>query len=130
MANSVIGDNRELLEYCHLMANPNVKAVWAHSYGNELGQLAQGMPGKNTDTNTIVFIHPNQVPRNRTKDVTYSLITCLMQPEKIDEPNRMRLVCVCVLRQLGSRGWCVVKLAIPIANSCPPKESSPDFVTW
>jgi hypothetical protein len=69
-----------------------MKAVWAHSYGNKLGQLAQGMPGQNTGTNTIVFICHNQVPRNRTKDVTYGLITCLIQPEKVEEPNRTSLV--------------------------------------
>jgi hypothetical protein len=28
----------------------------------------------------------------RAKDVTYSLITCLIRPEKIEEPNRTRLV--------------------------------------
>ena len=32
------------------------------------------------------------VPKERTRDVTYGLITCLIRPEKIDEPNRMRLV--------------------------------------
>jgi hypothetical protein len=42
--------------------------------------------------NTIFFIRRNQVPRNRTKDVTYGLITCLIRPEKIDQPNRTRLV--------------------------------------
>ncbi len=34
----------------------------------------------------------NQVPQNRAKDVTYGLITCLIRPEKIDEPNQTRLV--------------------------------------
>jgi hypothetical protein len=84
MANLAIGDNGELLEYCHLMANPKTKAVWSHLHGNQLGQLAQGMPGQNTGTNTSVFIRCNQVPHDRTKDVTYSLITCLVQPEKND----------------------------------------------
>jgi hypothetical protein len=92
MASLVIGANGELLEYRHLMANPKTRAVWSHSYGNKLGQLAQGMPGQNTDMNTIVFIHRNQVPCNKTKDVTYGLITCLVQTYKIDEPNRTRLV--------------------------------------
>jgi hypothetical protein len=32
------------------------------------------------------------VPKERARDVTYGLITCLIQPEKIDEPNRTRLV--------------------------------------
>jgi hypothetical protein len=50
------------------------------------------MPGHNTGTNTIIFIRKNQVPTMRAKDVTYGLITCLVQPEKLDEPNRTRLV--------------------------------------
>ena len=50
------------------------------------------MPGRNTGTNTIFFIKKNQVPQDRAKYVTYGLITCLVRPEKIDEPNRTRLV--------------------------------------
>ncbi len=92
MANSVVGANGELLEYCHLIANQTTRATWQHSYGNKIGRLAQGMPGQNTSTNTIVFIKKNQVPHNRTKDVTYGLITCLIRPEKIEEPNQTRLV--------------------------------------
>jgi hypothetical protein len=45
MANSVLGEQGELLEYCHLITNPKTRATWTHSYGNKLGQLAQGMPG-------------------------------------------------------------------------------------
>ena len=37
MANSVIGKQRELLEYHHLIANPNTKSTWSHSYGNGSG---------------------------------------------------------------------------------------------
>jgi hypothetical protein len=50
------------------------------------------MPGENTGTNTIVFIRCNRVPHDRTKDVTYGLITYSIQPERLDEPNRTRLV--------------------------------------
>jgi hypothetical protein len=50
------------------------------------------MPGRNIGTNTIIFIKKNQVPKDRAKDLTYGLIICLVQPEKIDEPNRTRLV--------------------------------------
>ena len=50
------------------------------------------MLGCNTGTNTIVFIKKNQAPQNRAKDVTYGLITCLIRPEKIEEPNQTRLV--------------------------------------
>ena len=63
-----------------------------HSYGNETGQLAQGMPGRNTGTNTIIFIKKNQVPKYRANEVTYGLITCLVRPQKIDKPNRTMLV--------------------------------------
>jgi hypothetical protein len=46
----------------------------------------------NAGTTTIVFIKKNQVPQDRAKDVTYGLITTLIQPEKLDKPNRTRLV--------------------------------------
>jgi hypothetical protein len=77
MANLVIGDNGELLEYRHLIANEKTRAIWTHSYGNEIGRLAQGMPGQNTGTNTIFFINKNQVPRDRAKDVTLMMVTIL-----------------------------------------------------
>ena len=92
MSNSVLGDDGELLEYCHLIANQATRAIWTHSYGNEIGRLAQEMPGHNSVTNTILFINKNQVPQDRAKDVIYGLITCLILPEKIDEPNRTSLV--------------------------------------
>jgi hypothetical protein len=50
------------------------------------------MPGRNAGTNTILFIKKNKVPQDRAKDVTYGLITTLIRPEKLDEPNRTRLV--------------------------------------
>jgi hypothetical protein len=53
MANSVMGENGELLEYRHLIANPKTRATWTHSYGNELGRLAQGMPGRAKGTDTF-----------------------------------------------------------------------------
>jgi len=92
MANSVIGKKGKLLEYWHLIANPKTTATWTHSYGNELGCLVQGMPGHAKGTNTIFFIPWHMVPKERLKDVTYGLITCLIRPEKIEEPNRTRLV--------------------------------------
>ena len=63
MANLILGDNVELLEYHHLIANQATRATWKHSYRNKIGQLAQGMPGCNSGTNTIVFIKKNQVPQ-------------------------------------------------------------------
>ena len=81
MANSVLGENGELLEYGHLIANPKTRANWTHSYGNELRRLAQGMPGQAKGTDTIFFIPQHMVPKARTRDATYGLITCLVRPE-------------------------------------------------
>ncbi len=92
MANSVIGKQGELLEYHHLIANPKTCATWTNSYGNKLGWLAQGMLGQVMGTDTVFFIPKDKVPRARAKDIKYSLITCLIRPEKTDEPNRTRLV--------------------------------------
>jgi len=92
MVNSVLGENGELLEYRHLIANPKTRATWTHSYGNEHGRLTQGMPGRTTGTDTIFFIPRHMVPKERVRDITYGLITCLIRPEKIEEPNRTRLV--------------------------------------
>jgi hypothetical protein len=92
MANSILGTQGELLKYCHLIANPKTWATWTYSYGNKLGWLAQGMPGRVKGTDTVFFIPGDRVLRVRAKDITYSLITCLIRPEKIEEPNRTRLV--------------------------------------
>ncbi len=75
MANSVLGKNGELLQYRHLTANPKTRETWTHLYGNERGRLAQGMPGRVKGTDTIFFIPRHSVPKERTKDVTYRLIT-------------------------------------------------------
>jgi hypothetical protein len=53
MANSVLGENGELLEYRHLIANPKTRATWTHSYRNKLGRRTQGMPGRAKGTDTI-----------------------------------------------------------------------------
>ena len=45
MANAVVGDNGELLEYRHLIANKKTRVTWQHLYGNEIRLLTQGMPG-------------------------------------------------------------------------------------
>jgi hypothetical protein len=92
MANSVLGKQGELLEYPHLIANPKTRATWTHSYGNKLGWLAQGMPSSVTGIDTIFFNAKDKDPRARAKDVTYGLLTCLIRPEKTNEPNRTRLV--------------------------------------
>ncbi len=78
MANSVLSEQGKLLEYWHLIANPKTRATWTHSYGNKIGRLAQGMPGRAKGTNSIFFIPQHMVSKERAPDVTYRLITCLI----------------------------------------------------
>ena len=75
-------DTGELLEYCHLIQRPKYKKDWGFSFGNEIGRLAQGMPGRNTGTNTIHFIDRSTIPSDRWKDVAHSRIVCNVRPQK------------------------------------------------
>jgi hypothetical protein len=67
MANSVINKKGKLLEYRHLIANPKMRPTWMHSYRNELGQLAQGMPGHAKGMDTIFFIPRTKSRKKRQK---------------------------------------------------------------
>jgi hypothetical protein len=78
MANSILGEQGKLLKHRHLIANPKTRATWTYSYGNKLGWLVQRMPGQVKGMDMIFFIPRNRVPRARAKDITYSLITCLI----------------------------------------------------
>ena len=90
-ANAVMdNETGELLEYRHLIKRPKYKVPWKYSFGNEVGRLAQGMPGRTTGTNTIFFIHKSEIPAERWKDVTSGRIVCDERPQKA-EVNRTRL---------------------------------------
>ena len=89
-AGAVLDKSGELLEYRHLIKRPEYKEAWGHSFGNEIGRLAQGMPGRNKGTNTLFFIHKHEVPPERWKDMTYARIVCNVRPQKA-ETNRTRL---------------------------------------
>ena len=52
----------ELMEMRHLMKSPKYRKILVKSYGNELGRLAQGMPGRVEGNNTIIFINIEQIP--------------------------------------------------------------------
>ena len=84
------GQTGKLLEYRHLIKRPEYKDDWNYSYGNELGWLAQGMKGRVEGTENIFFIHKNEVPNDRQRDVTYEKINCNVRPQK-EEQNRTRL---------------------------------------
>ena len=87
------GDTGELLEYRHLMKNPKYKEIWGNSFGNEVGWLAQGMPGrisKETATNTMFFIVQDEIPLDRRRDVTYARVVCNYRDQK-KEKERTRI---------------------------------------
>ena len=87
---AVLDKSGELLEYRHLIKIPEYKQAWGHSFGNKIERLAQGMPGRNEDTNTLYFIHKLEVPPDRWKDMTYARIVCDVHPQKA-ETNRTQL---------------------------------------
>ena len=94
MANAVLdGDSGELLEYRHLMKHAKYKAIWGNSFGNEVGRLAQDMPGrisKEKATNTMFFIKESEIPRDKRRDVTYARIVCNYRDQK-KEKERTRI---------------------------------------
>ena len=77
----------KLLEYKQLMKHPKYAKVWARSYANELGRLAQGIRDiKGTDT--IFFITKQQVPSH--KKVSYGRLVCDVRLHKAEQ-ERTRL---------------------------------------
>lgn len=53
LAGAVMDINGELLKYCHLVNRDKYKQEWGFQFGNEVGRLAQGMPGRVEGTNTM-----------------------------------------------------------------------------
>ena len=75
------------------MKNSKSKEIRENSFGNEVGRLAQGMPGrisKENGTNTIFFIAQNEIPQDRRQDVTYARVVCNYWDQK-KEKERTRI---------------------------------------
>jgi hypothetical protein len=90
-ANAIIDPNTGAsMEYSDLMKSPKHTTAWTKSFLNELGCLAQGIADREKGTNTVFFIHHDQVPHDQRKDVTYGRICVDYRPQK-KEPNRTRL---------------------------------------
>ena len=63
--------------------------LFGKKMANDLGRLAQGVGTRmKTGTNTIFFIHPSKIPKN--KKVTYCRIVSPIRPLKL-EVHRMRV---------------------------------------
>ena len=62
--------------------------IWNKSLSNEWGRLAQGNDNGVRSTDTINFIHKNEVPPDR--DVTYATFVLDHKPLKTEE-HRVRI---------------------------------------
>ena len=67
-----------------LIRDPKYKETWSQSAANEFGRLTQGVGGRFRGTNTNFFIHKNQVPHKRMKDVTHGSFSCDYKPNKAE----------------------------------------------
>ncbi len=89
-ANPVLDfDTGKLLEYCQLLQDPKHKEIWTTAGANEFGRLAQGVGGQIDGTNTIFFVHKNEIHQDRLKDVTYIKFVASVRTEK-DDPYCIR----------------------------------------
>ena len=84
------GETGEMLEYRYLITRPKYKEVWGKSFGKEFGRLSQGISGKVEGTNTMHFIHKEQVPPEHCKDVTRDRAVHTLRPKKVN-PNRTHI---------------------------------------
>ena len=74
-------ETRQLLNYIQLLRSAKFKKQWSISSANEFGRLASGVGNRiKNPTNTIQFIHKNDIPQDRRKDVTYgSFVLCVQR---------------------------------------------------
>jgi hypothetical protein len=90
MASPVLDiETEKLLEYRQLRCDPRFEDTWEKLAANNFGMSAQGVGNRVKGTNTIFFIHKNEVPPDRFKDVAYLKFVCNVRPKKAD-PNRTR----------------------------------------
>ena len=61
----------KVLNYWQLMQSAKHKETWSKSLANEFGRLANGVGGSIKGTSRLKFIHKNDVPSIRMKDVTH-----------------------------------------------------------
>ena len=87
MLNKITG---ELLKYKHLIRRPEHKRIWLNSSGNDIGWLAQRIPGRVKDTKILLFMHRSDVSLERMKDITHGKFVCGYRENKA-EKERTRL---------------------------------------
>ncbi|KAL7483106.1 hypothetical protein ACHAW6_008758 [Cyclotella cf. meneghiniana] len=91
------------------MKKGKYKQTWGIAFGNKIGWLAQGIPGRVKGTKPSIS-KQDQIPKDRTKDVTYVQIVCNVRPEKVNEPN------LCQITVGGDRINYPFEVATPTAD--------------
>ena len=91
MANAVLNKaTGQPLEYRQLIKHPQCRNSWLHSSANEFGCPAQGTGNRIQGTNTIFFIHKQEIPADRFRDRVYAKFFCNEWTHKKDV-NRTNL---------------------------------------
>jgi len=86
-------DTGKLLNYRQLMRHPDYKQPWSKSSVNKFRRLANAVGGRmKNPTNTIKFIHKDDIPKERQKDVTYGQLVCTKDRRK--DVTYGQLVCM------------------------------------
>jgi hypothetical protein len=70
----------QYLNYQQLIHDPKLSKLWMKLLANKFGRLVQGVGGQVKGANTIFFIHKDQVPKDREKDVLYGSFSYDMKP--------------------------------------------------
>lgn len=78
------------MEYKHLMASSAYQKMWAEFLGNEIGQLAYGIPWCVEGTKTMFFIKKEEVLQDRFRDVKHGKFVVEYWENK-EEKERLRL---------------------------------------
>ena len=73
------------MTYHQLINHPDFRVVWNCSSANEFGRLAQGIGGRIKGTDTIRFVHKEDLSLKRFKDVTYGKFVCEEKPNKAEK---------------------------------------------
>ena len=81
----------QYLKHRQLRRHPKLGPIWNTSYSNELGRLCQGVVKGPTSTgqctkSTYTFrVTPfKNIPRDRSKGITFTKVVCKFRPEKED----------------------------------------------
>ena len=91
MLNAVLDEEMGDLMGCRqVMKCPKYRKLYAKSYSQKLGRIAQVIPCVVNGTNTIFSINKNDIPAERWKDATYGRVVVNYRVEE-GYPCRTRL---------------------------------------